>query len=50
MLSEEMPEWGNKKSNVLYGTSVMICLYVEDVDYAFKQALDAGGKCCAAWM
>ena len=44
MLSEEMPEWGNKSPTSLNGTSVMICLYVEDVDRAFKQALDAGGK------
>jgi PhnB protein len=44
MLCEEMPEWGNKSPKTLGSTSVMICLYVEDVDSVFKQALDAGGK------
>jgi PhnB protein len=44
MLSEEMPEWGNKSPRSLGGSSVMISLYVEDVDSVFKQALDAGGK------
>jgi PhnB protein len=44
MLSEEMPEWGNKSPKTLGGSSVMVSLYVEDVDSVFKQALDAGGK------
>jgi PhnB protein len=44
MLAEEMPEWGNKSPKTVGGTPVTVCLYVEDVDKVFKQALDAGGK------
>lgn len=44
MLAEEMPEWGNKSPQSLGGSPVSICLYVEDVDKVFQQALDAGGK------
>lgn len=42
MLSEEMPEWGNKSPAALGGTTVGISLYVANVDATFQQALDAG--------
>lgn len=44
MLSEEMPEWGNKGPETLGGSPVRICLYVDDVDTVYKQAIDAGAK------
>jgi PhnB protein len=42
MLAEEMPDWGNKSPQTIGGSPVGICLYVDDVDTVFKQALDAG--------
>jgi len=44
MLAEEMPEWGNKSPQSLGGTPVGMCLYVEHVDAAYKQAISAGAK------
>lgn len=44
MVAEEMPEWGNLSPDTLGGTAVAICIYVEDVDTVYKNALDAGGK------
>lgn len=44
MLSEEMPEWGNKGPATLGGTPVGICLYVENVDEVYKRAIEAGAK------
>lgn len=44
MLADENPQWGNKAPDSLGGCSGGICLYVEDVDAAFKRAIEAGGK------
>jgi PhnB protein len=43
-LGEEMPNMGNRSPQTLGGTTGSLYLYVEDVDKAFKQALQAGGK------
>jgi PhnB protein len=43
-LTDENPEMGNKAPQTLGGTTGSLYLYVPDVDTAFKQALDAGGK------
>lgn len=42
MLTDEMPEWGSLGPKALKGSTVMIHLYVEDVDAAFAQAEAAG--------
>lgn len=47
MLSDEFPEQGSKSPQSLGGCSGGIFLYVENVDAAFKRALDAG---CEAKM
>lgn len=44
MLAEEMPEWGNKGPDTLGGSPVGICLYVDDVDAVFQQAIAAGAS------
>lgn len=44
MLSDELPEWGNKSPISLGGTSVGLCIYTESVDDVFKRAIEAGGK------
>jgi PhnB protein len=44
MLAEESIEWGNKSPLTLSGTPVALCLYVEDVDAVFNNALKAGAK------
>jgi PhnB protein len=44
MLADENPEMGFQGPKALGGTAVSICLYVEDVDAIFPQALDAGAK------
>jgi PhnB protein len=43
-LTDENPAMGNKSPQTLGGTSSSLYLYVEDVDKAFQQAVDAGGK------
>lgn len=42
MLADESPDWGNKGPGLLGGTTVGLCLYVEDVDALFAQAIAAG--------
>ena len=42
MLAETSEEWGNKSPKDLGGSPVGLCLYVEDVDAVFKQAIAAG--------
>ena len=42
MLAEESEQWGNKSPQALGGSPVSLCLYVEDVDVVFAQALAAG--------
>lgn len=44
MLADEFPQAGNMSPQSLKGTSVSLLIYVEDVDSAFKRAVDAGGK------
>jgi len=43
MLADESPQFGNKSAKSLGGTPVSLLLYVENVDTAFKRAIDAGG-------
>lgn len=42
MLSDEMPEWGNRSPQTLGGSPVFLMIYVPDVDAAFARALAAG--------
>lgn len=42
MLAEESEQWGNKGPQALGGSPVCLCLYVEDVDAVFAQALATG--------
>lgn len=45
MLADESEEYKSTKSpSTLNGTSVSLCLYIENVDDLFKQAINAGGK------
>jgi PhnB protein len=44
MLADESPTWGKQSPESLKGTSVSMLIYVEDVDTAFKRAVDAGAK------
>ena len=44
MLAEENLQWGNLSPLVLDGSPVTLCLYVEDVDTVFAQALKEGAK------
>lgn len=44
MLSDEMPEWGNKSPVTLGGSPGGIYLYVKDVDSTFARALKAGAR------
>jgi PhnB protein len=42
MLADEFPEFGNHSPQTLKGTPVSLLLYVEDVDSAFRRAVEAG--------
>ena len=42
MLADEMPEWGNHSPLSLNGTSVGLCIYTEDADKMYDQAITAG--------
>lgn len=44
MLGDEMPEMGSKSPQAYGGSPVSFYVYFEDVDAAWKQAVDAGGK------
>ena len=44
MLGDEMPDQGGKSPKSLGGTPVGFFVYRENVDAAWKQALNAGGK------
>jgi PhnB protein len=44
MLSDEYPEMGARSPETLGGSPVGLCIYVENVDELFKQAVAAGGK------
>jgi len=43
MLSDEWPDMGFLGPRTRGGTTVSLMIYVEDVDSAFKRAVDAGG-------
>lgn len=42
MLSDEMPEWGNRGPESLGGPTGGLCVYVPDADAAFARAVAAG--------
>ena len=44
MLAEENSQVGNLSPQTLGGTTVCLCLYVEDVDAVFAKALSEGAK------
>jgi uncharacterized glyoxalase superfamily protein PhnB len=44
MLGPEMPDFGSKGPRALGGTPVSFYVYVENVDAAWKRAVDAGAK------
>ncbi len=44
MLADEFPDMGLLGPKARGGTTVSLMIYVEDVDSAFKQAIEAGGK------
>jgi PhnB protein len=44
MLSDEWPEGGHLSPQSLGGTSTSLHIYVDNVDSAFRRAIDAGGK------
>ena len=44
MISDEMPEWGNKSPQTLGGTSAGLMVYVPDVDAVFARAVAAGAS------
>lgn len=44
MLADEFPDMGHLSPKSRGGTTVSLMLYVEDVDQAFKQAVDAGAS------
>jgi uncharacterized glyoxalase superfamily protein PhnB len=44
MLGEEMPEHGGKSPKSLGGTPVALFVYQDNVDTAWRRAIDAGGK------
>ena len=44
MLGDEMPDYGGKGPKAYGGTPVSFFIYRENVDAAWKQAVDAGAK------
>jgi PhnB protein len=44
MLADEFPAFGNHSPQSLKGTPVSMLIYVQDVDAAFKCAVEAGAK------
>lgn len=44
MLSDEFPEWESVSPKTLGGSASRLMIYVPDVDAAFKQAIEAGGR------
>jgi PhnB protein len=44
MLADEMPEYGGKSPKSIGGTPVSFFVYGENVDAAWKRAVDAGAK------
>jgi PhnB protein len=44
MLADEAPEMGAKSPQTIGGSPVGLCIYLENVDAQFSQAVAAGGK------
>ena len=44
MISDEFPQMGSKSAETLGGSPIGLCIYVENVDTLFKQAVAAGAK------
>lgn len=44
MLSDEMPDWGNKSAKTYGGTPVGLCIYTENVDALAERFVKAGGR------
>jgi PhnB protein len=44
MLSDAMPDWGNKSAQDFGGTPVGLCIYTENVDALAERFVKAGGK------
>lgn len=44
MLNDEFPDHGNLGPNSRGGTTVGLVIYTDDVDSAFRKAIEAGGK------
>lgn len=44
MISDEVPEMGNKSPQTLGGVPIQLFFYVDDVDRAFQRAVDAGAQ------
>ncbi|PTL77867.1 VOC family protein [Vitiosangium sp. GDMCC 1.1324] len=44
MVSDEMPEWGNKSAKGYGGTPVGLCIYTENVEALADRFVKAGGK------
>ena len=44
MVSDEMPEWGNKSAAGYGGSPVGLCIYTENVDALAERFVKAGGK------
>jgi PhnB protein len=43
-LADEMPEWGSRSPLTIGGTATALCLYVDDADAVFNQAVAAGAQ------
>lgn len=44
MIADESPNMGARSPESIGGSPIGLCIYTEDVDSLFKQALAAGGK------
>lgn len=44
MISDEMPEWGNRSAKTMGGSPVGLCIYTDDVEALAERFMKAGGK------
>jgi PhnB protein len=44
MLSDEMPDWGNKSARTFGGSPIGLCIYSENVEALAERFVKAGGK------
>lgn len=44
MLSDEMPDWGNKSAQTLGGCPIGLCVYTDNVELLAERFVQAGGK------